>query len=39
MKKVITPGMAILLTGCAAANISSQVRASGLEHRNLTVVV
>jgi hypothetical protein len=29
MKKVITLGIAILLTGCAAANIRSQVRESG----------
>jgi hypothetical protein len=31
MKKVVTLGMVLLLTGCAAANISSQVRESGSE--------
>ncbi len=31
MKQVVTLGMVVLLTGCAAANISSQVRESGSE--------
>lgn len=31
MKKLATLGIVLLLTGCAAANISSQVRESGSE--------
>lgn len=31
MKKIITLGIVVLLTGCAGANISSQARESGSE--------
>ncbi|WP_094751639.1 hypothetical protein [Psychromonas sp. CD1] len=35
MKLILSMGVVLLLTGCAAANISSQVRASGSEGSNL----